>query len=246
MSHHMTSLAMKQSGLKPATKIVLYWLADHHNSETGRCFPSLKRLCERTEMGKTALTEHLILLEQMGLITRIRRKKPDGGWTSTSYTLNLLDQSTRKTDNPYSETERPLVREADTNLGNNNLGNINNKIIKDDRFDDFWAVVCRKVGKGQARKAWKAATKKADADRLISAMRAFTKSCEGKDEQYIPHPATWLNGERWDDQSSSTQSSNSDRPQMTREEAEAYLKRRNEEFAAKMRQGHIDRAKALN
>ena len=35
MSHYMTALAMKQKGLKPATKIVLYWIADHHNGETG-------------------------------------------------------------------------------------------------------------------------------------------------------------------------------------------------------------------
>jgi hypothetical protein len=43
MSHYMTALAMKQRGLKPAAKIVLYWLADHHNGETGRCFPSLAK-----------------------------------------------------------------------------------------------------------------------------------------------------------------------------------------------------------
>ena len=36
----MTALAMKQQGLRPATKVVLYWIADHHNSETGDCFPA--------------------------------------------------------------------------------------------------------------------------------------------------------------------------------------------------------------
>ena len=35
----MTALAMKQQGLRPATKVVLYWIADH-NSETGDCFPA--------------------------------------------------------------------------------------------------------------------------------------------------------------------------------------------------------------
>ena len=43
MSHYMTALAMKQKGLKPAAKVVLYWIADHHNGETGQCNPSIKR-----------------------------------------------------------------------------------------------------------------------------------------------------------------------------------------------------------
>ena len=44
MSHYWTALAMKQKGLQPSTKIVLYWLADHHNGVSGLCIPSQKRL----------------------------------------------------------------------------------------------------------------------------------------------------------------------------------------------------------
>ena len=57
MSHYMTALAMQQKGLKPATKIVLYWIADHHNSETGACFPSLSTLADECEMSKRAVQD---------------------------------------------------------------------------------------------------------------------------------------------------------------------------------------------
>lgn len=203
----MTALAMQQKGLKPSTKIVLYWIADHHNGETGRCFPSLSRLCECTEMGKTSLVKHLDALEEMGLISRSRTRKDDGGWTSTSYVLHLDDPLVRKTNKACSESEHTLVRNANTNLVSNNLGREPNILVKaDDRFDEFWDCVPKKVGKGQARKAWNAALKKADADAIIQGMRSFAKQREGQDHQFTAHPATWLNGERWLDEATPTAS----------------------------------------
>lgn len=206
MSHYMTALAMKQRGLKPAAKIVLYWLADHHNGETNRCFPSLARLCECAEMGKTALVGHLDTLENMGLIERVKTKRDDGGWSSTSYILHLKEPLVRKTNNPCSESETPLVRKANTNLVSNNLGKEPNISAKaDDRFDDFWSIVPRKVGKGQAKKAWRSALKKSDAETIISAMQEYSRQREGQDHQFTAHPATWLNGERWLDEAQPSQ-----------------------------------------
>ena len=89
MSHYMTALAMKQQGLKPATKVVLYWLADHHNGETGKCFPSINRLAELSEMSRRAVEGHLETLEQLGLITRINQFRETGGKSANSYILEL-------------------------------------------------------------------------------------------------------------------------------------------------------------
>ena len=69
-------------------------------------------------------------------------------------------------------------------------------------FDSFWASYPRKVGKGAARKAFvKAMAKGVTLDTLIAAVEA-QKHCrqwtkDGSD--YIPHPSTWLNQERWED-----------------------------------------------
>jgi predicted transcriptional regulator len=73
----------------------------------------------------------------------------------------------------------------------------------DDRFDDFWAAYPRKVGKGQARKAYAAALKRGvTAEQLIAAATAHAAyhAAARTPAQYVPHPATWLNGERYDDE----------------------------------------------
>jgi hypothetical protein len=70
-------------------------------------------------------------------------------------------------------------------------------IVEPDGFDDFWAAYPRKIGKGQARKAWRAALDKVSAGTIV-------KACEGYQwtgsTKYTPHPATWLTGERWADE----------------------------------------------
>jgi hypothetical protein len=76
MSHRATNWAIEQRGLKPATKIVLWHLADRHNPDFG-CFPSQLDLARDCEMASSTLNEHLRILEQKGLIRRIRRYDPE-------------------------------------------------------------------------------------------------------------------------------------------------------------------------
>ena len=64
MSHRATIWAIQQRGLKPATKIVLWFLCDRHNPDFG-CFPTQARLAEDAEMSISALNEHLALLDQL-------------------------------------------------------------------------------------------------------------------------------------------------------------------------------------
>jgi len=125
VSHYMTALAMKQQGLKPATKIVLYWLADHHNGETGLCFPSLNRLALLTEMDKSTVVRHIDTLATLGLVERVRSNREDGGYSSTHYVLKIGTPLSQNTTSPCSKNAPPLVAKCNTNLGINNLG-INN------------------------------------------------------------------------------------------------------------------------
>jgi len=64
-------------------------------------------------------------------------------------------------------------------------------------FDLFWAIYPRKTGKGHARKAYLTAVRKADPETIAAGVKAARWP---PDPQFIPHPATWLNGERWTDQ----------------------------------------------
>jgi len=73
--------------------------------------------------------------------------------------------------------------------------------MEENDFDRFWKVYPRKIGKGQARKAWKQMDGlRPPVDVLIAAVSAQSGSEQWEEWKYIPHPATWLRGERWDDE----------------------------------------------
>lgn len=67
-------------------------------------------------------------------------------------------------------------------------------------FDDFWVVYPRRIGKQAAIKFWNQSVKKTDPVAIIDGAKRFAVECKGKEPQYIPHPATWLNHGRWDDE----------------------------------------------
>ena len=66
-------------------------------------------------------------------------------------------------------------------------------------FEFFWTDYPRKIGKGAAKKAWKSAILKTSPATIAAATRIFASKQAGTDEKFIPHPATWLNAERWQD-----------------------------------------------
>lgn len=73
----------------------------------------------------------------------------------------------------------------------------------DDLFPKFWTLYPNKKGKAAAEKAWKKLKVTDDLFTLIA--QGLAKQCASqawlKDSgQFIPHPATWLNGKRWEDE----------------------------------------------
>lgn len=199
MSHFMTALAMKQEGLKPITKIVLYWIADHHNGETGKCMPSHSRLSRLCEISRQSVINHISILEQRGLIRSEPRVRENGSDTSNSYTL-MLSEGVNNIDPPCKKYGHTPVKIGYTlNLGNNNLGKEPEVICSGD-FDNFWSKYPRKIGKGNARKAFLSASRKVSTEVIFLAVDAYAASVIGKEAKFIPHPATWLNQERWDDE----------------------------------------------
>jgi hypothetical protein len=70
-------------------------------------------------------------------------------------------------------------------------------------FDDFWAAFPRKTAKSAAEKAWKKLAPSTELRAEILAALENQKQWRQwnrEDGQFIPHPATWLNGRRWEDQ----------------------------------------------
>lgn len=71
----------------------------------------------------------------------------------------------------------------------------------DGAFGIWWDTVPRKVGRADARKAYGKALVKATARTLFDGMRSYKALVVGdaRDPKFIMHPATWLNGEHWED-----------------------------------------------
>jgi hypothetical protein len=69
-------------------------------------------------------------------------------------------------------------------------------------FDRFWAAYPRKVGKGAARSAWKSGKLTGKLDAILAAVEKQKASEQWRKDggQFIPHPATWLRQERWEDE----------------------------------------------
>ncbi|HRP26046.1 helix-turn-helix domain-containing protein [Thauera sp.] len=98
MSHAATNWAIRQRGLKPAAKIVLWHLADRHNRDTGRCDPDQVLLAADCEMSRSTLNVHLSELEKRGLIRRVQRlDERTKRQLSTAYILAMDGE------NPVSE-----------------------------------------------------------------------------------------------------------------------------------------------
>lgn len=73
----------------------------------------------------------------------------------------------------------------------------------EETFDQFWQQYPNKVAKANALKAWRKI--KPDASLLAKILKGLSvaKASEGwvKDGgRFVPHPATWLNGKRWEDE----------------------------------------------
>ena len=67
-----------------------------------------------------------------------------------------------------------------------------------DGFERFWSVYPKKVKKKTALEIWK--RKKPDAAVLIADVQNRLEHDDQWKNGYIPHPTTYLNGERWNDE----------------------------------------------
>lgn len=73
--------------------------------------------------------------------------------------------------------------------------------ISDADFETFWSAYPRKVGRVSALKAWKR-----DGRPELSVLIAALEKWKGTDQwqkdggKFVPYPASWLNGKRWEDE----------------------------------------------
>lgn len=74
-------------------------------------------------------------------------------------------------------------------------------------FEAFWSAYPRKVGKAAAEKSWNKLIKmNVTPDTIIAGAKRYAAAKIGTDTQYIAHPTTWLNQQRFNDEATETAS----------------------------------------
>jgi hypothetical protein len=76
-----------------------------------------------------------------------------------------------------------------------------------ERFETFWTAYPRKVGKDAALRVWQ--KRRPNSELLALMLQKLAEQCQSAQwirdaGQYIPHPSTWLNQGRWQDEPSET------------------------------------------
>ena len=82
-------------------------------------------------------------------------------------------------------------------------------------FDEFWTAYPKKKAKEDARKAWaKIKPDEALGKAILQAVESAKRSTDWtKDKgKYIPYPATYLNGKRWEDERNDTHGTATENP----------------------------------
>lgn len=204
-----------------AAKAVLVALADHAN-DRGECFPSIPRLETWTGLKDRAIRNAIGWLEAQNLIHRATKIG-----TATEYKLAIgasytpasragvgaeNDEQTPASNagTPASGANEPRHLVPKTPASRAAITPMNPKVeppltqranarpAQPVGFAEFWAAYPRKVGRGQAERAFRTATKGTEAGTIIAALSAYPFDLSRP--QFIPHASTWLNGQRWLDQ----------------------------------------------
>lgn len=108
--------------------------------------------------------------------------------------------------NKQTEANESNIKQNAINNNNdiNKNTNNNNKQLAEARFERFWSVYPRHIAKQNAKKSF---DKLNPDDELLAVMIRAVNEQKKTDQwtkdngQFIPHPATWINQKRWEDES---------------------------------------------
>ncbi|WP_028573194.1 hypothetical protein [Desulfonatronum lacustre] len=99
-------------------------------------------------------------------------------------------------------TRRPHGSPYYTQQGNRGERGVKRDTVIDPEFVRFWDAYPRKLKKAEALKAWQRAMRKPPIDYILEQLEKWKASGDWTKEggRYVPHPTTWINGERWNDE----------------------------------------------
>lgn len=212
MSVKAINWAFEQQGLTPTQKVVLLAMADDADSD-GLCFPSWARLERRAEVSRSTVARAIKELAKKELVRRSNRYGESGRQTSSLYELALdVLRPPETIEGCQIDTGEGVTHDTGEGVTGDTPITLNHQKeppegkdplpSPDKSFDYWWSLVWRRDGKGAARRAFKRAAETAG---LLKLYDSTEKQCRYYEQQKTERrfqvmPATWLNQERWDDE----------------------------------------------
>jgi hypothetical protein len=150
-------------------------------------------------------------LEEKGLLVKHVIKNQAGSFSYFRFT-DVIDEMKKRESNkdrhcPKKSSADEFETQANQSLPqkeqtynqstNTNPSTKNNYVYT---FDDFYAVYPRKVNKDSAMKAWVKIDVELHEKIIEDVKNRVVNHAGWKEQRYIPHPSTYLNQKRWEDE----------------------------------------------
>jgi len=128
-----------------------------------------------------------------------RISKVEGGWL----VLNYEKYRSKLMDTNENELARNRMRRHRAKLKGDTIQGEEEAELRNvtlDNFEGFWKVYPKRKAKGNALKAW--LKHKPNIDKCLSTLEWQKKSNDWLKNkgQFVPYPASWINGECWNDE----------------------------------------------
>lgn len=171
-----------------------------HDDEAGRLFLAMLQYADTGEEPENLSGSERLLWPSARRSINATRKQSETNKGNAKTSDKEAKTSDIEATSSENERQTPIkVKVKDkVNKKENTLTGVREKM-----FEQFWSAYPRHEGKQNAQRAFD----KLNVDeellaKILSAIERQKQSSQWKENggQYIPHPATWLNGHRWEDE----------------------------------------------
>ena len=211
----------KLAGVSDRAALLWSWLLPHVNSwgqMDGSPGSVRARVAPRRKWTDAMVEGMLCELHNAGLIILYSPPPPDADLNSSPpdrvilvtnwEKYQRLDRRSQAPEYPMP-TARPgnsgkLLETPSERKGKERKGKDKTLDRYSEGFNLFWKAYPKKIGKGAAWKAWGTAKEILDGKATIIFDKLKEQAPTWTDPRFIPHPATWLNQRRWEDEATPT------------------------------------------
>lgn len=196
-------------------EILLYLTLRRYAMGKAECWPSRETLAWDLDLSAKTVQRLLKKLEEYGGLEIEARFTDSGRQTSNVYRIMWEEPKTGQECPPPLDTNdhdevvahdqapgSPMTHEDIPIRSKQQTKTIDQGVtaLADKQFDEFWEIYPRKVGKPQAKKAFKKALEEISLEEILRCTKEYQQQRRAEDPKYTKHPATFLNAKPWFDE----------------------------------------------